>query len=219
MDQMEKEETQAILEEKVILIKHFLDEAVKSFGENEFQAALEQCIVILALVREMIVVVNKERFWQREAISLEEAQRKIPPRHVMWYELKEKYLPRAKLLLEELKQNQQMSAGRGRTGGDVLRGFINDGLTEPLTDPKETRRSGYKNNGLREPPAIPPMNIEELGLSVRAENSLHRGGIETVEELTKIKASELKMLRNFGAKCLQEVTEKLAALNLSLREE
>ena len=219
MDQIEKEATQTILEQKVILIKHYLDEAVKCFGEKNFQEALEECIVIITLVREMIVAVNKERFWQREAISLEEAQRKVPPRHVMWYELKEKYLPRAKLLLEELKKNQQMGEGRGRTGDEVLHGFINDGLAEPLTDSKETRHSGYKRNVLREPPDVPPLSIEELGLSVRAENSLHRGGIETVEELTKKKASELKMLRNFGAKCFQEVTEKLAALNLSLREE
>ena len=93
MDQFEKEENQTILEQKVILIKHFLDEAVKCFGEKEFQEALEQCIVVITLVREMIVVVNKERFWQRKAITLEEARRKVPPRHVMWYELKEKYLP------------------------------------------------------------------------------------------------------------------------------
>ena len=92
MNQFEKEEAQTILEQKAILIKHFLDEAVDCFDEKNFQEALEQFIVVITLVREMIVVVNRERFRQREAITLEEAQRKVPPRHVMWYELKENFM-------------------------------------------------------------------------------------------------------------------------------
>lgn len=223
MDQFEKEEDQIILEQKVILIKHFLDEAVKCFGEKNFQEALEQLIVIITLAREMIFSVNRERFRQRDAITLKEAQRKIPPRHVMWYELKERYLPHAKLFLEESQRKRQTADGCERKGAAVLYGFINEELAEPLRKPSlyagEKRNSGFKSKELQEPPFIPPMSIGELDLSIRAENCLHRGGIETVEQLTEMKASELKMLRNFGAKCFQEVVEKLAKRNLSLREE
>ena len=226
MDQFEKEENQTILEQKVILIKHFLDEAVKCFGEKEFQEALEQCIVVITLVREMIVVVNKERFWQREAITLEEAQRKVPLRHVMWYELKEKYLPRTKQLLEEMQQNLQEKATCKEKGTvTTLHETINGGLREQLellkdiiADREEVRLQRQNKNGL---PAsrIPAMSIAELDLSLRAENCLRRVGIETVDQLTKTSAEELKKVRNFGAKCLQEVLEKLAARNLSLRKE
>ena len=61
--------------------------------------------------------------------------------------------------------------------------------------------------------------IEELGLSVRSENCLHRAGIETVGQLTAKTQSELRQIRNFGQKCLAEVMAKMAEKNLSLREE
>ena len=226
MDQFEKKEAQTILEQKVILIKHFLDEAVKCFGDKSFQEALEQCIVIITLVREMIVEVNKERFRQREAITLEEAQRKIPPRHVMWYELKEKYLPCTKLLLEELQQNLPGKATYKKNGTVTrLHETVNAGLREQLEllkniieDREEVRLRRLNSNELPVP-LIPAMSIAELDLSLRSENCLRRAGIETVDQLTKTSAEELKKIRNFGAKCLQEVLEKLAAQNLSLREE
>ena len=54
---------------------------------------------------------------------------------------------------------------------------------------------------------------------MRAENCLHRVGIETIGQLTAKTAGELRMIRNFGQKCLAEVREKLAEKNLTLREE
>ena len=187
MEQFE-EETQTALERKTILTKHFLDEAVKRFGEKEFQEALEQLLVVITLVREMTGAVNKERFRQREAVSPEKAQRRIPPRHVMWYELKDKYLPRAALLLKGPGPGSPATGGRG-------------------------------GKGTAAPQTKPPTSIAELDLSIRAENCLRRVGIETVEQLTETPVEELKKIRNFGARCLQEVKEKLAARNLYLREE
>lgn len=62
------------------------------------------------------------------------------------------------------------------------------------------------------------MTIEELDLSVRSYNCLKRAGINTVEELTRKTEEDMMKVRNLGKKSLQEVKEKLAALNLSLRE-
>ena len=181
MNQFEKEKAQTVLEQKAILIKHFLDEAVDCFGEKNFQEALEQCIVIITLVREMIVVVNRERFRQREAITLEEAQRKVPPRHVMWYELKEKYLPQipCKTILDNVCNTK----------------------TEDVID------VDY----------FP--SIEELDLSVRSNNCLRRGGIETVGDLITKTSSELMQIRNLGKTCMEEIVARLAEFGYSLREE
>jgi len=61
------------------------------------------------------------------------------------------------------------------------------------------------------------MTIEELDLSVRSYNCLKRAGINTVEELIRRTEEDMMKVRNLGKKSLQEVKEKLAALNLSLR--
>lgn len=61
------------------------------------------------------------------------------------------------------------------------------------------------------------MSIEELDLSVRSYNCLKRAGINTVEELIRRTEEDMMKVRNLGKKSLQEVKEKLAALNLSLR--
>ena len=59
------------------------------------------------------------------------------------------------------------------------------------------------------------MTIEELDLSVRSYNCLKRAGINTVEELIRRTEEDMMKVRNLGKKSLQEVKEKLAALNLS----
>lgn len=63
------------------------------------------------------------------------------------------------------------------------------------------------------------MTIEELDLSVRSYNCLKRAGINTVQELTGKTESEMMKVRNLGRKSLEEVKNKLAELDLSLREE
>lgn len=63
------------------------------------------------------------------------------------------------------------------------------------------------------------MTIEELDLSVRSYNCLKRAGINTVEELTNKSEPEMMKVRNLGRKSLEEVKNKLAALDLSLRQE
>ena len=61
------------------------------------------------------------------------------------------------------------------------------------------------------------MTIEELDLSVRAYNCLKRAGINTVAELVQRNQEDMMKVRNLGRKSLEEVEQKLAGLNLSLR--
>jgi DNA-directed RNA polymerase subunit alpha len=63
------------------------------------------------------------------------------------------------------------------------------------------------------------MTIEELDLSVRSYNCLKRAGINTVQELITKTEEDMMKVRNLGRKSLEEVQEKLAELNLSLRKE
>jgi DNA-directed RNA polymerase subunit alpha len=62
------------------------------------------------------------------------------------------------------------------------------------------------------------MTIEELDLSVRSYNCLKRANINTVEELTQKTVEDMMKVRNLGKKSLEEVEHKLAALDLSLRQ-
>lgn len=63
------------------------------------------------------------------------------------------------------------------------------------------------------------MTIEELDLSVRSYNCLKRAGINTVQELTNKTEAEMIKVRNLGRKSLEEVINKLHALELGLRQE
>lgn len=59
--------------------------------------------------------------------------------------------------------------------------------------------------------------IEDLELSVRSYNCLKREGIDTLSQLVSRSESDLMQIRNFGAKSIEEVKEKLAEMGLSLK--
>ena len=61
--------------------------------------------------------------------------------------------------------------------------------------------------------------IEDLDLSVRSYNCLKRAGINTVQELTDKSEPEMIKVRNLGRKSLEEVKQKLADLDLTLRQD
>ncbi|AXY26492.1 DNA-directed RNA polymerase subunit alpha [Suicoccus acidiformans] len=63
------------------------------------------------------------------------------------------------------------------------------------------------------------MTIEELDLSVRSYNCLKRAGINTIQELTNKTEAEMMKVRNLGRKSLAEVKNKLAELDLSLKDD
>ncbi|MGO1320489.1 MAG: DNA-directed RNA polymerase subunit alpha [Galactobacter sp.] len=60
--------------------------------------------------------------------------------------------------------------------------------------------------------------IEELDLTVRSYNCLKREGIHSVGELVARSEADLMDIRNFGAKSIDEVKEKLQELGLSLKD-
>ncbi|MFJ8390709.1 DNA-directed RNA polymerase subunit alpha [Streptomyces sp. NPDC094438] len=60
--------------------------------------------------------------------------------------------------------------------------------------------------------------IEELEFTVRSYNCLKREGIHTVGALLKLSEQDLLDIRNFGAKSIDEVKAKLAAMGLALKD-
>jgi DNA-directed RNA polymerase subunit alpha len=60
--------------------------------------------------------------------------------------------------------------------------------------------------------------VEELNLTIRSYNCLKREGIHQVGELVARSEADLLDIRNFGAKSINEVKEKLAELGLSLKD-
>jgi DNA-directed RNA polymerase subunit alpha len=60
--------------------------------------------------------------------------------------------------------------------------------------------------------------IEELELTVRSYNCLKREGIHTVGELVARSEQDLLDIRNFGAKSIEEVKQKLVDMGLSLKD-
>jgi DNA-directed RNA polymerase subunit alpha len=60
--------------------------------------------------------------------------------------------------------------------------------------------------------------IEELNLTVRSYNCLKREGIYTVGELVARSEQDLLDVRNFGAKSIEEVKQKLIDMGLALRD-
>src|SRR5213082_2073620 len=60
--------------------------------------------------------------------------------------------------------------------------------------------------------------IEELNLTVRSYNCLKREGIHTVGELVARSEQDLLDIRNFGAKSIEEVKQKLVDMGLSLKD-
>ncbi|MDS1030446.1 DNA-directed RNA polymerase subunit alpha [Bacillota bacterium LX-D] len=94
---------------------------------------------------------------------------------------------------------------------DHLKLFI--GLTETISDEVTMVEKEEEKKD-----KILDMTIEELDLSVRSYNCLKRAGINTVEELIQRSEEDMMKVRNLGRKSLEEVDQKLQALNLSLRK-
>ena len=60
--------------------------------------------------------------------------------------------------------------------------------------------------------------IEDLDLSVRSYNCLKRAGIHSVRQLVDYSENDLLNIRNFGAKSIEEVKDKLATMDLGLKQ-
>ncbi len=60
--------------------------------------------------------------------------------------------------------------------------------------------------------------VEDLDLSVRSYNCLKRAGIHSVRQLVEYSENDLLNIRNFGAKSIEEVKDKLQAMGLGLKQ-
>jgi DNA-directed RNA polymerase subunit alpha len=65
--------------------------------------------------------------------------------------------------------------------------------------------------------AILDTPIEDLDLSVRSFNCLKRQGVNTIGQLTETTEADLLNIRNFGAKSIEEVKDKLQQMGLGLK--
>ncbi len=81
------------------------------------------------------------------------------------------------------------------------------GDTTVETAPPPTAKRSDDDAGLLLP-------IEELGLTARTANALINNDIKTVRELITLSEVDLKDLKGFGSKAMDEVREKLAELNI-----
>ncbi len=63
-------------------------------------------------------------------------------------------------------------------------------------------------------PAELMTSIEDLNLSARTTNALINNEIHTLKDLFSLSDTELRELKGFGSKALDEVKEKLAELEL-----
>ena len=61
--------------------------------------------------------------------------------------------------------------------------------------------------------------IEEMDLSLRSFNCLKRAGFDTVSDIVEKSEAELKTIKNFGKKSLEEVKDKVHEMGLSLKDE
>jgi DNA-directed RNA polymerase subunit alpha len=62
------------------------------------------------------------------------------------------------------------------------------------------------------------MHIDELGLSSRAANCLRNANVKTVGELLEYSPDQLMTFKNFGEKSLVEIVDRLASMDLYLKE-
>ncbi len=81
------------------------------------------------------------------------------------------------------------------------------GSTTVESAPAPTASKAEDESGLMLP-------IEDLGLSARTANALINNEIRTVRDLVVLSESDLKELKGFGAKALDEVREKLTELKI-----
>jgi DNA-directed RNA polymerase subunit alpha len=65
-----------------------------------------------------------------------------------------------------------------------------------------------------EDPAELMTSVEDLNLSARTTNALVNNDIHTIKDLLSLSEAELRDLKGFGSKALDEVKEKMAELEL-----
>ncbi|HYH75296.1 MAG TPA: DNA-directed RNA polymerase subunit alpha [Candidatus Saccharimonadales bacterium] len=97
----------------------------------------------------------------------------------------------------------QYTALAGKTRVEAAEQLVPTGITT----------SGIASDNGEEPTAL-NTPIEDLNLSARTTNALINNDIHTIKDLFSLSDAELRDLKGFGSKALDEVKEKLAELEL-----
>ncbi|MDO4183175.1 MAG: DNA-directed RNA polymerase subunit alpha [Coriobacteriia bacterium] len=90
------------------------------------------------------------------------------------------------------------------------------GLSDVIEDEEGEVPSIFAPEG-QETNAELDKQIEDLDLSVRSYNCLKRAGIHSVRQLVDYSENDLLNIRNFGAKSIEEVKDKLISMDLNLK--
>lgn len=91
----------------------------------------------------------------------------------------------------------------------LVNGYRNLALREDFEEAKQILNELREMNEFEVDTLTP---ISELGLSVRTDNLLKRGGIETIEQLKHKSYYDLTQFRNMGKKSLKEIYDVLINL-------
>jgi DNA-directed RNA polymerase subunit alpha len=84
----------------------------------------------------------------------------------------------------------------------------------PQLDASPSGSSGQSNLMEGDEPSVLMTSIEDLNLSARTTNALTNNDIHTLKDLFSLSDAELRDLKGFGSKALDEVKDKLAELEL-----
>ena len=101
-------------------------------------------------------------------------------------------------------------ARAGRIIDEHMMLFVNEAQTD-LSEEGIFEDAVDEGEGMLDTP------IEELDLSVRSYNCLKRQGVNTIGQLTECSENDLLNIRNFGAKSIEEVKDKLQGMSLGLK--
>jgi len=95
----------------------------------------------------------------------------------------------------------------------ALAGKTRVAASEPVTD-EAAQDGAYPNDMVGEEATALNTSIEDLNLSARTTNALINNDIHTIRDLFALNDAELRDLKGFGSKALDEVKEKLAEMEL-----
>lgn len=87
--------------------------------------------------------------------------------------------------------------------------------SEPMFDTKaQSEPSDASEPSASDESAVLDMSIEDLNLTARTTNALVNNDIHTIKDLFSLSDAEMRDLKGFGSKALDEVKDKLAELEL-----
>lgn len=96
----------------------------------------------------------------------------------------------------------------------ALAGKTRIATTEGSDDNSANPDSEFNGDMIGDEPTALNTSIEDLNLSARTSNALINNDIHTIRDLFALNDAELRDLKGFGSKALDEVKEKLAELEL-----